>query len=219
MPHITLVRHGQANTGATDEISYDRLSDLGHQQAKWLGEYIDNSGEIFSRVYAGTLHRQVDTARSMGAEKHGEIIQDERLNELHYFTMSQLMVAQHGLALPDTREGYALHMPRVFAAWQAGEIENVPETYDDFATRVSDVISEIAASSGRALVVTSGGVIGTIIRQTLNLDNTAWSHICLAIMNSSAHRLHVLHGRPTLAHFNSIAHLETPDRQFAKTHL
>jgi len=38
MSHITLIRHGQANTGARDEQSYDRLSALGHQQAAWLGE-------------------------------------------------------------------------------------------------------------------------------------------------------------------------------------
>ena len=37
MGEVVLVRHGQANSGATDEESYDRLSDLGHQQARWLG--------------------------------------------------------------------------------------------------------------------------------------------------------------------------------------
>ena len=30
---IILIRHGQANTGAKDEESYDQLSDTGHQQA------------------------------------------------------------------------------------------------------------------------------------------------------------------------------------------
>ena len=40
MSHITLIRHGQANSQARDEASYDRLSDLGHQQAAWLGEWL-----------------------------------------------------------------------------------------------------------------------------------------------------------------------------------
>ena len=40
MSHITLIRHGQANSAAKDEPSYDRLSDLGHQQAAWLGHYL-----------------------------------------------------------------------------------------------------------------------------------------------------------------------------------
>ena len=42
MPHITLVRHGQANSDAKDEDGYDKLSDLGHQQARWLGEHFDH---------------------------------------------------------------------------------------------------------------------------------------------------------------------------------
>ena len=40
MGTITLVRHGQANSAAQDEAGYDKLSDLGHQQALWLGEWI-----------------------------------------------------------------------------------------------------------------------------------------------------------------------------------
>ena len=219
MPHITLVRHGQANAEARDETGYDRLSDLGHQQARWLGAHFEATGERFSRVISGTLHRQIDTAKSMGAERHAPLVTDARLNELHYFAMSQLMLAQHGLALPATREEYATHLPLVFGAWERGEIADAPEAYADFAARVDTLIDEIAASQGRALLVTSGGVIATILRRILNLDLTAWSHMALSIMNSSVHRLHVMEGRPMLAHFNAIPHLEHRERQFAQTHL
>ena len=37
MGELTLIRHGQANSGATTEEDYDRLSDLGHTQARLLG--------------------------------------------------------------------------------------------------------------------------------------------------------------------------------------
>jgi broad specificity phosphatase PhoE len=37
---IILIRHGQANTGAKDEESYDKLSATGHQQSAWLGDYL-----------------------------------------------------------------------------------------------------------------------------------------------------------------------------------
>ena len=40
MPEITLVRHGQAKQNATSEEDYDRLSDLGRIQAKWVGEHL-----------------------------------------------------------------------------------------------------------------------------------------------------------------------------------
>jgi len=55
--------------------------------------------------------------------------------------------------------------------------------------------------------------------KSLNLDLAGWSQIALSIMNTSVHRLHTLHGRPTLAHFNAIPHLEPAARQFAQTHL
>lgn len=219
MPHITLIRHGQANSQARDETGYDQLSDLGHQQSRWLGEHFETTGEKFSRILSGTLRRQMETAKSMRAEIHAPLVTDARLNELPYFAMSQLMEAQHGLPLPDTREGYIAHLPQVFGAWERGEIAGAPESYADFTARVDALIDEIASSPGRAMLVTSGGVIATILRRVLNLDLTAWSHIALTIMNSSVHRLHVIEGRPTLAHFNAIPHLETRDRQFAQTHL
>ena len=219
MPHITLVRHGQANAAAKDESGYDKLSDLGHQQARWLGEHFEHTGERFARVYTGTLRRQVETAASMGAERHAPPVQDARLNELPYFTMARLMEEQHGLPVPDTREGYVTHLPKVFGAWERDEIADVPERYADFTTRLDTLLADIGQSNGRALLVTSGGVIATILRRVMNLDLQAWSHVALTIMNSSVHRLHVLHGYPTLAHFNAIPHLEHRDRQFAQTHL
>jgi len=44
MGEIILVRHGQANSAADNEDDYDKLSDLGHQQAKWLGEWMRTHG-------------------------------------------------------------------------------------------------------------------------------------------------------------------------------
>ena len=55
MSHITLIRHGQANSQAKDEISYDQLSDLGRQQARWLGDHLRGTGDVFARAYSGHL--------------------------------------------------------------------------------------------------------------------------------------------------------------------
>ena len=55
MVEIILVRHGQANSAANDEEGYDRLSDLGHQQAKWLGEYLRSREKPFDKVISGGL--------------------------------------------------------------------------------------------------------------------------------------------------------------------
>lgn len=216
MSHITLVRHGQANTGARDEISYDRLSPLGHQQARWLGEYLHDSASYHPRVFCGTLVRHVETATAMG---HADAVQDSRLNELEYFTLASLLERQKGVPIPTEREEFVAHLPTVFAAWRAGEIEDPPESFEAFETRVSASLAEIAAGPGPALVVTSGGLISMAMRQVLGLDTHAMARMALAIMNTSMHRLFPIgtHLSPVL--FNAVPHLETPDRHYAQTHL
>lgn len=217
MSHITLVRHGQANTGARDEISYDKLSTLGHQQAAWLGDHLRASATHHSQVYCGTLVRHVETAQSMGVA--GEITRDARLNELAYFTMAELMQDQHGLEIPTEREGFVTHLPRVFQAWQANEIDDVPERFDAFEARINSALDEIAATPGPALVVTSGGLIAMVMRRAMGLDIAAAAHLALAIMNTSVHRLFPIGDRLSPVLFNAVPHLEIPDRHFAQTHL
>ena len=219
MTTITLIRHGQANTQARDESEYDRLSDLGHQQAVWLGAHFAATGEHIERVYSGTLRRHNETAQSMGADNHGPIVQDERLNEIEYFTLAHLMQDQHGVIIPEDREGFVTHLPLLFKTWQDGKIENAPETFDHFETRVRDVIAEIADGKGPAIVATSGGLIGMVVRQVMNIDLTAMSLACLAIMTTSVHRLHRVGPVMALTQFNAVPHLEQRDRQFAQTHL
>ncbi len=216
MTHITLIRHGQANTEARDEVSYDRLSPLGHQQAAWLGSYLDSSAAHHPRVYCGTLTRHIETATGMGCV---EVTQDPRLNEMEYFTMAQAMEAQHGLAIPQEREGFIAHLPKVFKAWAAGEIENPPESWRDFESRTQSVLAEIAAGDGPALVVTSGGFISMAMRQAMGLDTDGMARMALAIMNTSMHRLFPIGGHLSPVLFNAVPHLDTADRQYAQTHL
>lgn len=216
MSHITLIRHGQANSGATDEESYDKLSALGHQQAAWLGDHLRGSGQVHSRVYCGTLTRHIETATSMG---YGDnLIRDERLNELEYFTLSQLLEQQHGVPMPSEREGFITHLPMVFRYWEEGKLENPPESYDSFTSRVSAVLHEIAEGHGPALVVTSGGLIAQAMRRFLSLESEATARMALAIMNSSMHRLFPIGGTLSPVLFNAVPHLDTTDRQFAQTH-
>ncbi|EEE36667.1 phosphoglycerate mutase family protein [Rhodobacteraceae bacterium KLH11] len=216
MSQITLVRHGQANTAARDEESYDKLSDLGHQQARWLGAHLRDTRHPYTRSYCGTLTRHAETAASMGL---ADPVCDERLNEIEYFTLAQLLEDQHGVAIPTDREGFVEHLPRTFAAWANGDIANPPETFTAFETRVRDALQEIAAGSGPAIVVTSGGLISMVVRQAMGLDIPSMARVALAIMNTSLHRLHPIGTQLSPVLFNAVPHLEAPDRQFAQTHL
>lgn len=219
MSYITLVRHGQANTEARDEISYDQLSKLGTQQSRWLGEHLRDSREIFARTYRGSLHRHRQTTDAMDLAGVANTTVDARFNEIEYFTLSQLFEDQHDVPLPDTREEFASHMPHLFTTWKAGNIADAPESFAAFEARVRDGLTEISQGEGRAIVITSGGVIGMALRITMGLDITAMARICLAVENTSLSRWLPFQGALALTQFNALPHLEHPDRQFARTHL
>lgn len=216
MSHITLIRHGQANTQARDELEYDRLSALGHQQSGWLGEHLRQSASHHTRLYTGSLSRHRETATSMAHD--ADMIEDARLNELEYFTLARLMEEQHGLPFPTEREDFVAHLPQIFTAWKAGKLEGAAETFADFETRVADALHDIAAGHGPALVVTSGGVIAIALRQMMELNIAATARIALAIMNTSMHRLFPIGAQLSPVLFNAVPHLEIPDRHFAQTH-
>lgn len=216
MAEIILVRHGQANSHATDEASYDKLSDLGHQQAAWLGEHLSTTNPHFDQILTGTLHRQADTARSMGYEITR---QDSRLDELSYFSIAQAMQDQLGIPVPDSPQAYASHLPQLLDHWERDQITDVPERFDQFSERVQDMLDALCAMQGRILVVTSGGIIGMIMRHALALHNGATARIMLQIMNSSLHRLEHVHDQLMVGTFNATPHLDPPERAHARTYV
>src|SRR5262245_10464675 len=61
MPVVHLVRHAQPDFHG----NYDSLTSLGYAQARWLGEHYAALGLEFDRLYAGSLVRQVETARTL----------------------------------------------------------------------------------------------------------------------------------------------------------
>jgi broad specificity phosphatase PhoE len=217
MSHITLIRHGQANSTAKDELSYDKLSDLGHRQAGRLGHYLRDTAHHHSRLYTGTLRRHIETADGMDTGM--EPIRDPRLNELEYFNLATLLSEQHGIDHPAEQSQFTHHLPTVFTYWRDGKLEGAPETWAAFHARVDDAMNEIAAGNGPALVVTSGGLISMTMAQTLQLDIAAMARMVLAIMHNSMHRLFPIGGHLSPVLFNAVPHLETPDRRLAQTHI
>lgn len=212
MGEIILVRHGQANSTAKTEEDYDLLSDLGHTQARWLGAWMRDHGYHFDHVVSGTMRRHRETVQAMGFAAD----EDARLNELDYHRLSHALHHVKGEPLP-TGDSFADHMPKLFAAWAKAEIEGA-EPYSAFEDRVAGLMADAAQPGRRVLCVTSGGVIGMMVRHILGLDLVKMSSIMLPIWNSSVHRLHVRGGTTMLAGFNAIPHLESPDRVHARTH-
>ena len=214
MAEIILVRHGQANRHATDEAGYDRLSPLGVQQAEWLGAHFGQTNPHFDHVITGTLHRQIGTATAMGYEITSR---DARLNELSYFAISQAAEARHGIPAPVDATEYARYLPQVMGHWARDDLPDVPETFGDFTTRITGLLDELRNRQGRTLIVTSGGVIGLVMRQALGLDIPGMSKVMLQVMNSSLHRMEHLQDTLMLGTFNATPHLDLPDRAHART--
>lgn len=214
MGEIVLIRHGQANRHANDEAGYDRLSDLGKRQAEWLGEWLARREKAFDRVLSGSLKRHVATAEAMGLDAPDI---DGRLNEMDYFNLGAALQDRHGVPMPESPESYAAHVVQVMEAWHRAEIEG-NESFASFEARVAAVLDEAARPGVRVLAVTSGGVIGMVVRHLLELDPRQLARILLPIFNTSVHRIHVTPHGAYLAGFNAIPHLERDDRAHARTH-
>jgi len=215
MGELVLIRHGQANSAANDEAGYDRLSELGHQQARWLGDWLRTHEAPFDRVLMGSLRRHRETAEAMG-DMGAEREVDARLNELDYFNLTAAHAAHTGATRPHTPDEFVSHIRDVMEAWARAEIQG-DESYADFEFRVSEILTIAARPGRRVLCVTSGGVIGMMVRHILDLDPARMAHLLVPIRNASIHRVAVLAQGHILAGFNATPHLDTPDRVHART--
>ncbi len=212
MGEITLVRHGQANSAADNEADYDRLTELGHTQAKWLGEWMRAHDGPFDHVVSGSLRRQRETVANMGWE--AEV--DERLNEITYYDLTAEMDALGGVQRGGP-EDFAVHFPATLQAWKDGRIKGT-ESWDAFVARVRGVMQMAAQPGRRVLCVTSGGIISRAVADLLHLDIPQMAQIALPILNTSVHRIHVTPHGPILSAFNASPHLDHVDRLEARTH-
>lgn len=216
MTELILIRHGQANTGATDEASYDRLSDLGRQQARHLGEYMRQSGAEY-RVISGAMTRHIQTAEEMAVHNH-PLPTDPRLNELDYFALSHSALATHGVAFPESQADFAYQMPQVLDIWRRNEMQDGIESYEAFRARIFAALTD-AAKDGPAVLVSSGGVIATLVAIALHLETAAKTKMLLTIHNTSVHKFELRGDELFLTQFGATPHLDQPERAHMKTHI
>ena len=215
MGELILIRHGQANSSATTEKDYDRLSDLGHNQAALLGDWMRAYEDPFDLVLSGTMRRHRETVAEMG---YTPTKFDERLNEMEYFALVRDMQIQHNVAPPNGPEDFAIHMPQTLSAWEQANI-NGAEPFATFETRIQTALAETAKPGKRILCVTSGGVISMVMRMILGLSTQQMAHILLPIYNSSLHRFAVRPDGIFLTTFNAIPHLAPHTLADHRTHL
>ncbi len=217
MARIVLVRHGQASHGAAD---YDKLSNLGHMQARWLGEYMRDHQMTFDRVVRGGLRRHRETWEGMQAVLGMPTADtDRRFDELHYEVLEREYLRNTGSNAPNSREDFLTLFPRLFSHWESGDLTEAQESFDTFRARVRAGISDVLDTGSSTLIVTSGGVIGVALADVLGLGTRATADLMLNIHNASVHELRQEGGRLRLALYNASPHLDPQDRSHARTYV
>ncbi len=216
MHDLTLIRHGQAQTGAKTEASYDSLSTLGLQQAAWLGEHI-RASHGYDHVVSGSLNRQVQTAQGLGLDAPRSI--DARLNEMDYFGLAASLEQTAGIPWPRSEAEFSTHVVKLLSAWRAGDIIDGLESYDDFCARITGALNDARARGGRVLIVTSAGVIATLTSLALELDVPAKSRMFANVAHTSVHRFSLRDDGLHLTQFAATPHFDHADRQEARTYI
>jgi len=219
MAELVLVRHAQASFGADD---YDKLSELGWRQSRWLGEYFAERGIEFDRVVRGSLRRHAETLAGIaeGAGRPIDSVEDARLNE--YDAHALLNAHLKGEARPqggDRREHFRILREAMYA-WTDGTLEGAPhEPFADFRNRVLAALA--AAREGRAkrvLVVSSGGPISTVLADVLGMPLRGVVDLNLQTRNTGITELQTGGNRIHCVSFNNVPHLDRPDRVGALTY-
>ena len=224
MSELYLVRHAQASFGAAN---YDQLSDLGHQQSRWLGEHLGKRGARFDTFVLGDMVRHHETMDGIcaGMDIDGsDRIVLPGLNEYNFTEMTEAYGKSHGddplyqtiAANPDDRRNYFRLLRKVLTVWTRGEIDNVPETWIEFKTRVLDAQQQIQAlaDSGQCiLAIGSGGSISTFVGGVLGIPDENVFDLNLQYKNTAISHFFFNTRKMNLTGFNSIPHLDTNEME------
>lgn len=225
MSELLLIRHGQASFGSTD---YDALSELGHKQARLLGQYLVDAGIELDGFYSGSLRRQLETAeavaecyRRAGGQPPAVQI-DHGYNELD--NEAQIKALAPKLAVNDahadrllarahaSKKDFQKLLKVVFEAWQAGTVEDDSlESWLHFKTRVLKALGAVREERGEgsaSAIFTSGGVIATIVAQVLQMPDSAVYSVFEPVINCSITRLLYNSERISLSSYNEFSFLQ-----------
>ncbi len=228
MAELLLVRHAQAAFGTDD---YDRLTDLGHQQARWLGEYFCERDIHFDRVVIGSLRRHRETLEGIAAG--GTVVpaarQDSRLDEYD----PDRLVSAHLAALrndragvpdtdpadgPATRKAHFRLLRDALTAWTLGRVDaSEHRPFREFQEAAYAAFEE--ARSGRpdpvdrVLVVSSGGPISSIVAHHLEMPAASFVALNLQVRNSGFCEFRFGARSAQLISFNNVPHLDTLQRR------
>lgn len=206
---LILVRHGEVNMDnevkkileiksadkePTGHMKLDRLddielSDLGKEQANLLGKWLQREYKI-DVLYSSKLRRAKETSKIVNNYLNLPIIFKDELREATFYLPGYLSnwssPFQFGKILEDSNS-----IVKGFIKEKNFKVDNLrlkkdkaQQTYEIFRSKIEKIIKEIIVKNWdkTILIVTHGGVIGTIIRNiigrhdmTIRMDFTGLS--------------------------------------------
>jgi broad specificity phosphatase PhoE len=230
MGRLVLVRHAQASFLAAD---YDRLSPLGEEQARLLGEYWADRGVEFDRIFSGPRVRQKDTAKIARAaygrtdvefpeptvmdefdEYEGERVLRASLPQLAESDSFVRELHDAFLASPnpgEQRRNFQKLFEAVIGKWVDGEIvvQGV-ESWPEFSARVHRGLSKVVSGAGsneQVAIFSSGGPIAVAMQRALNLSPRDTLRTSWMSRNCSYSEFLFSADRFTLSTFNAFPYL------------
>jgi broad specificity phosphatase PhoE len=222
MPRLLLLRHAQPDFAG----NYDSITRLGEQQSAWVGAHFAERGLRFARLVSGSLVRQVHTLEIVRAhlEDPAPLTIDARFNEYDPSVVLAVCGTGDEAALRATgdRRAYFLALRAALREWsQRAEMPDGCESWTRFGARVNSAVAEACeglAAGDDVLVVTSGGVIGRVVADTLGAGAGAAIELNLQTRNTGITELVLGRSASRLLSFNAVPHLERPDRAHAISH-
>jgi broad specificity phosphatase PhoE len=223
-----MIRHAQASFGKAD---YDRLSDLGHEQARLLAVHLSRIGVCFDAIYLGRQLRHAQTLeayRAVCPEKENgppPVRITDFFNEYDAGALLKTFVpilcredpafAAVAAKMHTGNRSFQIVLEKVLLRWfdHREETEHA-ESWASFTSRVQQGLREIMAREGpgkRVAVFTSGGPISVVVQKALSLSNQSTLGLLHQIVNSSVSRFKYNGEGVMLFGFNDFTHLELDD--------
>jgi len=233
MSRLILVRHGQASFLTED---YDRLSEVGEQQSRLLGEWLVRHHVKIDFAYAGPRKRQQDTGAVVAEvyNAHGmdhpamEIVED--LDECHTDLHMARYVPELGEEFPhlldltnefeqaeshgDKRKTFQNMFDAIMRLYiHERFVLTGLEAWGDFLNRVSRAVDYMTLDAPRASTViayTSGGTIAAANHKVLQTPPDPTLEFMWQGRNSAMTEYMFSGSRMSLVCFNTIPHLDDP---------
>ena len=219
MSVVYLVRHGQASFGTDD---YDRLSELGHEQARITGEHLATQGVAPVSIVHGEMLRQRQTAAGVlaglgssltsGLGAEGQI--DSGWNEFDASELVNALPKRDPRASSDSKV-FQQVLEQACARWATGDNDtDYTETFSAFTKRVDqsfDAACSRLQSGESTVIVSSSGAIAWTAARLLGAGFDQWLTLNRVTINAGITKIITGARGPSLVSFNEHGYLPLAD--------